>query len=350
MGIKSNTSKTVKETAGFICLILAIVIFCFGASAVFVPKRYDNGANWGMYLEEPKDSIDIMFFGSSLSFCGIIPAVVYEETGYTSYVLGGPSQTLPVTYEYLKEALKTQSPKLIFVEVSSLVSDRYNSSTKINLCYMPWSLNRLEATFKETTGEERLGLLFPVYAYHSRWSELSITDITEGLLGYSQDSLAGYTFLEEALKVSDIGNSETDTIISQDYETNISYAEKIQELCNQNGIKAVFYTTASASPLDKSAMGNIESSLNSKGMEFFDCQDDISSLGLDLETDFFDELHFNYRGAEKFSKYMSSKIAEYTSDMTLSHIENTDILWNKRVSYFISLRDEANSKPIKYRR
>ena len=59
--------------------------------------------------------------------------------------------------------------------------------------------------------------------------------------------------------------------------------------------------------------------------------------------DFYDALHFNYRGAEKFSRYLG----EHLLSLGLTPTEGEDeSLWQQRVEHFTTLRDEADEKPI----
>ena len=191
-----------KELAGLLCFLVVLGAFCSGASSVLIPKRHDYGATWSMYQREEEDTVDVMFFGSSLAYCDVIPSVIYEESGVTSYVMAGPEQTMPVTYRYVKQACKTQSPKVVFVEATGMLYSQHNRSTKINITYMPWSLDRLALTFQAAEPEERLELLFPLESYHSRWGEITLGEVKEGLFGYGPDPLAGYTFLTEVLPIT----------------------------------------------------------------------------------------------------------------------------------------------------
>ena len=186
------------------CLLTALILFCAGFSSVLLPERLDYGATWGMYEKEKKHSVDFMFFGSSLAYCDIIPSVIYEDTGLTSYVMAGPEQTIPLTYWYLRQACSTQSPKVVFIEATGMFFSSHSKSVKINLTYMPWSINRLAPTFTEASEDERAGLLFPLYAYHDRWDRMTWDDFSRGILGYDPDPLAGYTFLDAAKPIETI--------------------------------------------------------------------------------------------------------------------------------------------------
>ena len=98
--MEKKTSKRLslkKELVGILCLIAALAVFSAAASRVLTPKRLDYGATWNMYLKEPEDTVDVLFFGTSLAYFDVVPAVIYDGTGITSYVMAGPEQTCAVT-------------------------------------------------------------------------------------------------------------------------------------------------------------------------------------------------------------------------------------------------------------
>lgn len=339
-GIASKNTSVKKELAGFLCLLLALALFCGGAQRVLIPKRHDCGAVWGMYLKEPEDSIDVLFFGTSIAYSNIVPAVLYEETGIPSFLMAGPDQTIPVTYRYLREACKTQLPQAVLIEADHFLWPGVHPSDKINLAYMPWSAERLIPTFQNTSGEDRLGLLFPLYAYHSRWDELTAQDWKEGLLGYETDSLAGYTFLSRVSKAEDLQSGERTLSSSEDYAKNLEYAGKIGDFCRERGIRLVYF-------LAPGFVRGGEELLREDLLKacpdaaFLDCGEDMDKMGLDPSADFYDAIHFNYRGAEKFSRYLADKLSAW--GVSPSGKEDK-ALWKKRMESFSTLRDEADGK------
>lgn len=346
-----------KELLGLLCLLLALSLFCSVSVSVLIPKRYDYGAVWGMYAEEPKDSTEVLFLGSSLIYCDVVPSVIYEETGITSFIMGGPEQTIPITYRYLREACKTQQPQAVWIEATGLLYGKSNRSTKVNLTYMPWNENRLIPTLQESlteggkTPEEteqlekdtRLSLLFPMYTYHNRWDKLTQTDYREGLWGYDPDPLAGYTFLEEVSPINafQVRDFKVDP---DNYDRNLEYAGKMVEFCKSKKIRPVFFLTPLANRIDGEWTARIAADLQSLGAEFVDFNSAFEEPGFDLSVDFFDPLHLNYRGAEKFSRYLANQLSR--REITPSGKEDK-ALWQERVDKFAALRDEADSRPIK---
>lgn len=60
-----------------------------------------------------------MFFGSGNVFANINPAILYEEEGIKSYIMAGSSQPIWNTCCYIREAFKSQHPKLVVIDMKS---------------------------------------------------------------------------------------------------------------------------------------------------------------------------------------------------------------------------------------
>lgn len=155
-----------REPAAFLAAVAVLGGILAGATHYLTPQQHDYGSVWGMYEQEQTDSIDVLFFGSSVAYCDVVPAVYWENSGLTAFVQAGPEQPLPLTLDYLKESLRTQSPKAVFVECTGIAFHKYMGFTKTNIGQMPWGINRLHATFFNAEPEVRKGLLFPLYFYH----------------------------------------------------------------------------------------------------------------------------------------------------------------------------------------
>ena len=81
--------------------------------------------------------------------------------------MAGSEQTLSITYWYLKEVFKTQSPSAVVLEATSLFFAQYQNYTQLNIDLMPFSPNKLGAIFTAAEPELRTGLLFDLWFYHA---------------------------------------------------------------------------------------------------------------------------------------------------------------------------------------
>ena len=307
--------------------MLVLSIFCGVLSAVMIPPRKDYGSVWNAYLAEKDDSLDVLYFGSSLSYCDIVPAVVWQKSGYASFVMAGPEQTPAMTYYYLRETLKTQTPQAVFIEITGVFFSRYTNFTKVNVGYMPWGLNRLAATFRASEPSQRLGLMFPLYNYHDRWADLPNMDWTV-LWENTPDNMAGYTFLSDIAKLDGIRTRpvEFDQVT---YDDNIGWLHKIADYCTKKGVKTVFYISPSYYRLEESYLTMLESDLPDNAV-FRDFNAEFDSIGLDPTADFYDYMHFNWRGAEKFS----AALANWMNALNLTSSPADSTLWQDRLTAF----------------
>lgn len=323
--------KHYKEILAILIFLVLTVTAIAALTNITMPKRYDYGSTWGSYLKEPKNSIDVMFFGSSLVYCNVVPSVIYENSGITSYVMAGPEQTLPISYYYIKQSIKTQNPEVIFLEASGMFFKKYQDFTKVNIGYMPWSKNRIEATMNAAESDEIPGLLFPLYNYHSRWSSLTFGDIKTGILGYDKDIYAGYTFLDKIEPQTEPW-PKGEVLDMSTYKENLEYVRKIADLCKAKDITLIFYLSPSFSTLNPDNLSLMKKDVSGiKNIIFMDLNDKMDEMNIDMRVDFFDLMHFNCLGAEKFSIYLANLVKSFG----LKETEGEDMsLWWTRIANF----------------
>lgn len=334
---KTNVAR---ELAVVFFVLLLLITFTAASSELLTPKRYDYGATWGQYLEEPENSLDVLFFGSSITYCDVVPAVIWEKSGVASYVMAGPEQTVPISYYYIREACKTQSPQAVFLEVTGVFFERYQNFTKVNVGYMPYGSNRLGAAFHASEREELTGLLFPLYNYHSRFDRLTQEDFAIALWGYGQDDFAGYTFLDTAAEIDSV-QPRGETLDEENYARNIEYLRKIAEFCRQEDIKPVFYIAPTCLSLSDEHLSMLKSDIEAiDGVSFIDFNSDEYSTDYDLQRDYYDLLHFNCYGAEKFSAQLG-KLMTGTLGIRADS-GSDDALWLQRLESF-NARVQASS-------
>ena len=297
-----------KRAKAWISVVLALAVLLLSlewANRIFTPKQHRSGSTWGNFLQEPRDSIDVMFFGSSVVYCGVAPAAFWETSGLTAYVNAGPEQTLAITLAYIQQSLKTQSPGVIFVECSGLGFERYQKFTKTNIGQMPWGKARIQATFHAAEPEAVKGLLFPLFFYHDRWPELTEEDFR----GYNADALAGFTWMGEYTS-GDL-TCESLNVTEEKWQMNIESLTQIYELCRREGIELVLFRTPveRLSTPDWERLCRIMGGLD--GVTMLDCLADADKIGADVSTEKYDALHFNGAGAKKFSNYLGRWTVEH---------------------------------------
>lgn len=316
-----------KKIRELFAVILALGLFTgvtYGAGRLLLPVRTMFGATWGQFQLEEPDSLDVLFFGSSVVYCDVVPAVIWKESGLTSYVMAGPEQPLPVTYHYIRQALRTQSPQAVVVELNGLFFSQYPELMKPNLLYMPWGVDRVQATLEGSDPADRLELLFPLYGSHDRVYNITTQELRDNLFPV-RDEYAGYTLLTEKVPQA----QRIEAFFSEDtevYREGIQYLQKIAGLCRQQGIRLVLYLAPLYCNVPRQVLDTLYRDVaNIPCDKFFDCNTD-GWPAFDPMEQWFDHEHLNLYGAEPFSR----RLAEELSGLGLEATGGESALWQAR--------------------
>lgn len=97
----------------FAVLTLAVLGY---TAYVLIPKHDYGMCSMLNLYRQPKESVDVLVAGTSMTYAGINTNVLWEEYGIAAYDLCSAEQPFWVTYYSLREALKTQKPKLILLD------------------------------------------------------------------------------------------------------------------------------------------------------------------------------------------------------------------------------------------
>lgn len=323
--------KKIQRITAFIICLFVVLSGSYVLGQRMMPDRNDFGATWGHYLAEPKNSVDVLFIGSSIAYCDIKPSIIYNEKGITSYMVCGPELTSSFSYYYLKEALKTQSPQAVMVEATSFFFGEFTGYTKVNAGYMPFSANRIGAIFRASEKDQRLGLAFPLYNYHSRWNDEKVT-YKGKREDCSIDMNAGYTFVDEISPQEE--RSERNYYLSDEQlEKNLRWLKRIEKLCSDKDIDLVLFIAPQCKyPSDELVSAVRDAAADVKLINY---NDDFEKLGLDISKDFHDSLHLNCYGADKFSPL----VADTLESLGIIPSNTQAELWEERIEYEMNRND-----------
>lgn len=311
-----------REPLWCVAFVLVTALLLHVCGNILRPLHTDYGSTWSAYLSEPRDSIDVLFLGSSYAYCDWNPGAMYAGSGLTGYVMGGSEQTPAITYWYLKEALKTQSPSVVVMEATSLFFDRYQNYTQINLGYMPWGMNRVRAILECAEEDKKLGLFWDLYFYHDRWKELGLVDIKKAILPPGWDHLKGHTAVDQVFEQTAegpflSGMRQTEEV----YEQNIADFARIAALCEEEGVDLIVTINPTYSQYTQEVYDRLKADVEQNpGVRFVNWSDSFAEAGLDPTVHLYDGGHLNQDGAKIFSAYTG----RYLRDLGYEPREQTE--------------------------
>lgn len=296
----------------FLALAAALFAWCTG---VFRDKT--NAELIRPYYDEPDNSLDIVFVGSSHMMCGIYPMELYENHGYTSCVFCSSAQVIPQTYYQTVAALETQTPRLLVLDMGELIFNTktgdksFVHSQTDNIRY---SFNKVRLIMDLLEPEERLPNFLNLVQYHDRWRDLTeadfepITSLTKG----ARISAEVNPF--DPPEVPDF----TRTAPLSPYTD--EYLRKTLDLCRERDIPVLLlYLPSILSPEQYSHVFSARDYAEEYGIEFLNLMEHMDELGIDYATDFRDTAHLNMYGAAKTTEFLGEYLDEhYQIDRTHS--------------------------------
>lgn len=333
--------KAVKAAVKSILFVL-IFVFLFSYLSELFTRKTLNGA-WNHtqkisgFYNEPENEFDIMYFGSSNTYCSFNPLIFYEETGIKSYVFASQQQPVWASYAYIKEALKTQDLKLIVLDVLMFSKDTEYYDDGVNYSFMddiPLSVNKIELAAASAERGKRFELLFNFLKYHSRWSELTKEDY-EFKREKTNDYLKGYVLLEETFTEAKEPEACPDDELGVISKKSEYYLNKIIELSKKEKIPLLLVKTPSnAKADDRRIFNTVKNIAAQNGIKYIDYNAQYDEIGFEMDKDFYDKSHLNYKGAEKFTRYFAEDIiSEYFFDK-IDDKNNTGDDWKKNLDKY----------------
>ncbi|MBE6107788.1 MAG: hypothetical protein E7192_04035 [Erysipelotrichaceae bacterium] len=309
----------VKLISGLLKLVLLgalMLVLILYLSAVVRPRKNefpnDTSRKVSGFYALQENSLDILFMGTSHTYYGFNPSVIYERTGLNSYVFAGECQPISVTYHYLVEALKTQKPQLIVLDVFALLPQADTCQTKgiikVNLEDLKFSQNKVEA-LKLIEGEDLLQNVLDISIYKERWNQITLEDLMYPLEDHFNENF-GYTEgypVNGPLYVREMYFTDEKKMPDR---KELSYLYKIFKLVEENELDMLLVKTPYYETYEEYTITNyIFQEAEEAGFSTINFNQFYDELDFVFDRDG-DVWHCNVRGAWKISNMLSDIIFE----------------------------------------
>lgn len=293
-------------------LILALAL---GYAAYVLTPKHDYGICSMMNLYRQKqNTVDVLVLGTSLAYAGINTNVLWDEYGIAAYDLCSAEQPFWISYYYLLEALRTQTPSLILLDAKpAIYGQDYSKEGRalLSTSGILSPLTRLKA-LRACVGDEHLAevaLTFP--KLHRNYANLTAEDFAfPPSNGGRGGSWKGY--IEEDAQE----RHERPSLVYVDTKRSINpreeeYARKIFELANERGIPLLLVGIPNpdyaSDHLYYNTLWHIAAEYGFDGINYN--QPDLR-FGLRYSTDFADWQHLNVKGSVTFSRRLGIDLKE----------------------------------------
>lgn len=336
-------------------IILQSVIL---VNKILVPKYYyDNiwptTSTFIDFYKLEKNTVDVLFLGSSHGVSSFSPQKLYNDYSIRSYNLSSEQQNLLVSYYWLKEALRYQTPKVVVLDTYILYPYRKKeilnsdeATIRKAFDFMRWSKNKVEAVNDVAALDEKqskVSYYFTNIRFHTRWKGLNEDDFTfsemeahGGLKGFS--ALSDYCMIENYLPFKKGVSEETEEMVPLMQE----YLNHIVSLCREHEIKLIIVKT----PCTFANIARYNSLMDyaeKNEIQYIDFNEEeiYQECGFDFPKDTREGEHLNIWGAEKVTDYIGRYLEEHCK------IEKkADVQWDVSDSYYADIKKDCNLTKI----
>lgn len=276
---------------------------------------YHPRQRWADFHELSPNTIDLLFLGSSHCYRSFNPSIVDSLTNKKSFNLGSSIQTPITSFFVLKEALQTQNPKLLVLEIYFRTfydaSNRQYQSANFNFEFMKSNTVKVDFLIN-SYGKDIPKVLLPTYSQKRGFDYL-----IEGYkLQNTKEEYLNKGFVERTDTLSSTRHYNVEPYKFDFDETNKKqsvYLEKIIRLCKDNSIELILVTAPITKEM-KSTILNYEDVYQhfnrvaqENDLDFID----YNKIDVNLidTVHFYDFQHLNKAGSEIISRNLSYRIA-----------------------------------------
>lgn len=348
-----------KRALKLLSLALALV-FCLLVLQDFVLCHADQNRERikGYYLEDA-GSLDVVLVGASEVYVDFASALAYERFGFTSYPYATQSSTILNYLAAVKEVVRTQRPKLIVIEINgALYNDDKIFDKEANLRNlgdnMPLNSNKTELIRKVATSDE-IEHYVPIIKYHSVWRDDPKSQRWPQAI--IADRLRGYTYLKGA-------RTKTKAFHKEGKIYNYTLADEQEKLplhpraqaaltelldyCRSEQLNVIFVRFPHI--VGKGGLIRYKRSLTaadlirSYGFDYIGLDEKYDEIGLDFDSDFYNQEHMNIRGQVKLTEYFGGYLAEHYGIGPSSLSDSQRAEWDESARYYEAFRELASAE------
>ncbi|MBE6894343.1 MAG: hypothetical protein E7483_01870 [Ruminococcaceae bacterium] len=304
--------KTITSLLSCIVTLSLLVGMIYGLGHVLRPTNTDSAITAiRTFHDMPENSLDVIGYGSSHMWMGFDAKAMYDNYGIKAYNYGCNWQHINTTELFIKDSLRTQSPKIILVELF-MVNHVLNNVELEGEVYYTRAISDFEGKreyLKQCFGDDKekyLAYYMPLCAFHENWTNLKPKSFKKISSDTDYYATMGAVLHENIVPMKIADHTTFEQIELE--EDSLKVLDSIVDICKERNIEIIFYVQPYGFGYNYSdAMTKYAQENDCVFIDMFKIADEI---GLDENTDYCDNEHLNMYGAYKVADYLGRYITE----------------------------------------
>ena len=332
--------KLLLKALCFIVICLYILERCLDPRFKRVTNFHHSNVE---FKASKKDTLDLMFLGSSHAEQSYIPYIFDNVLNINSHNFGCSGQRLVVTNAMLKEFLKTTKVKVVALDLfwgsfDYPDTDEEKGLQLIGLDELNFSLEKFRVSNEIYEIQELPSVFSPTIRNHNQWADKLFVDKakkTKPKLLWSKGYAGSHKVLTQAHLKKIKSNNENfnnfinnPTRLTKGQRTNFDFSalKRTIEICKKNNVQLILVTAPAYSvfnyPGSKNFYIQLDKFCQKSGVDYINFNKSFNESGFN-ESHFRDMGHLNTKGAvmatTKLVKFLIKRGYFYFTDDTLLH-------------------------------
>ncbi len=296
------------------------IIFFFGILLIMLNNVFSilwiSEESITYFYNEPKDTLDVIYLGSSNAYKHFNTTLAYNLYGFTTGMLSNDSEPFAAIKYLINDAEKYQDAKLYIIDMTmatrslNTVMPEHIRKTVDN---MEFSMNRINAIneilgYKGIDKKQYINYYFSFFMYHGMWKNIS------------KRTFVGRNDLYKGFVLNPYNNTKTEAQEEQTWNGN-AYTELPQEhkeiltslfnTIQDKKINAIFiipprYFTDE----EQGELNEMTKLIEENGYTIIN-MNTVEDYNIDYQNDFYDNKHLNINGATKYTIYISKYLKKH---------------------------------------
>lgn len=342
--------KNICKTVVFMIIFFSIWTCCF---EVLVPTMTSIDS----FYDENKNSLDLVYVGSSNANNHFNSVLAYNEFGFTTGLLSSESQHPSTIKHLLQESMKYQKPEVYVIDITRFkdmlkfedISELNQINYRKTIDAMNFNKNKLNAIedlikYNDIPRREYITYYFNHILYHDSWREIGHASFDDEVSGWYR-FYKGYQYVSNSNNIVPqkkiVWHNESILLSNEIYEILIDLLLFIKD----NDLNVLFVLpNIYHSDYDISIFNEVISIIRSYRFDVinFNVSNDF---GLDFETDFYEASHFNVYGSIKYTLYFSQYLKQ-NYDLSDHRRDEKYRTWNEEFKRFKDTFEKETGKKL----
>lgn len=265
------------------------------------------------FYDEPRNSLDVVYVGSSNAYAHFNTTLAYDLYGYTTGLVSADAQHLIFAKYLIKESEKRQKPKLYVIDLSTAINDLSSTEDgyiRTTIDSMKFSKNRIDAindvlSYKsDINKKDYINYYFSFLMYHNKWKNPSNTF-------FNKDLYKGYLYSDMTSKTEPQKEYNWTEKVSNLPNDNKKILLELIDYIKENDLKVLFIIPKRY--FDEEISTKLNESvkiIEDNNLKVINCNKVEKLNNIDFETDLYNYGHLNVYGATKYTLWFSKYLKE----------------------------------------